>query len=332
MTQSRKSQISLQDTKYYHLISRCVRRAFLCGFDKHTKKNFEHRRLWMVNRIRFLTSVFAIEVASYAVMSNHYHLVVYVNDDEAKSWSNEEICQRWSELYHLPPLVEGFLENNSNGIAGADAAIKIINSYRERLTDLSWLMKNINEYIARKSNKEDSCKGHFWESRFKSQALLDEKAILACMAYVDLNPIRAKMATSANNSEFTSIFERIHNKASNKDKPELLSFKVKPLHGFIGNEHKNSPCGLAFSLIDYLNLVDATGRVIRKDKAGYIDENEQPLLKQLGIDGDDWLFLAEHFGKIYHQAVGSIEALTQFAKNTNRRWVSGQRQQSSVFC
>ena len=331
MTQSRKSQISLQDTKYYHLISRCVRRAFLCGFDNVTKQSFEHRRLWMVNRIRFLTSVFAVEVASYAVMSNHYHLVVYVNDDEAKSWSNEEVCKRWSALYHLSPLVVGFLSNDSNGKAGADSAIKIINSYRERLTDLSWLMKNLNEYIARKSNKEDDCKGHFWEGRFKSQALLDEKAILTCMAYVDLNPIRAKMAASVNTSEFTSIFERLHNKASNKDNPEQLPFKVKSLHAFIGNEHKNSPCGLPFSLVDYLSLVDATGRVLRKDKAGFIDESEQPLLQKLGIDGDDWLYLAEHFGKTYHQGVGSIESLTQFAKHTNRKWVSGQKQQFTIF-
>ena len=70
MTQARSKQVSLQDTRYYHLISRCVRRAYLCGADSHTKQNYEHRRQWMVDRIRFLTSVFAIDVAAYAVMSN----------------------------------------------------------------------------------------------------------------------------------------------------------------------------------------------------------------------------------------------------------------------
>ncbi|WP_348650711.1 hypothetical protein [Thalassomonas sp. RHCl1] len=85
MTQARCSQISLSDTCYYHLVSRCIRRAFLCGDDEYTNKNYEHRRQWMVDRIRFLTSVFAIEVAAYAVMSNHYHLVVYVNEQEANS-------------------------------------------------------------------------------------------------------------------------------------------------------------------------------------------------------------------------------------------------------
>lgn len=331
MTQSRKSQISLQDTKYYHLISRCVRRAFLCGFDKTTKRSFEHRRLWMVNRIHFLSSVFAIEVASYAVMSNHYHLVVFVNEDEAKGWSNKEVCRRWGELYNLSPLVKAFLESGSHGMEGSNAAIKIINTYRERLTDLSWLMKNLNEYISRKSNKEDNCKGHFWESRFKSQALLDEKAILACMAYVDLNPIRAKMATSPNNSEFTSIFERIHSKACKRDKPEQLHFNKKPLHRFIGHEHKNSSCGLGFSLSDYLSLVDATGRSIVEGERVVIGSCEQPLLQQLGINDKDWLYLAEHFGRNHSQGVGPIKRLIEFAMHTNRKWLSGQRQQFSMF-
>ena len=90
MTQSRSKQVSLQDTRYYHLISRCVRRAYLCGVDSYSQQNFEHRRQWMVDRIRFLSSVFAIDVAAYAVMSNHYHLVIYVDESEAKAWSDDE--------------------------------------------------------------------------------------------------------------------------------------------------------------------------------------------------------------------------------------------------
>ena len=331
MTQSRSSQISLQDTCYYHLISRCVRRAFLCGVDKYTKQSFEHRRQWMVDRIRFLTSVFAIDVAAYAVMSNHYHLVVHVNEDEAKNWTTEEVCQRWHKLYHLHPLVERLLANESSGKAEQNIAHEIVEKWRNRLMDLSWLMRNLNEHMARKSNKEDNCKGRFWEGRFKSQALLDRKAILACMAYVDLNPIRAGIASTPVNSQYTSIFDRIHNKSSHHDDKENLPFKVKPLIGFIGNEHKDSSNGIAFSFTDYLTLIDETGKIIRADKKGFIDEAEQPLLQQLGIDGDDWLYLAQNFGKNYHQAVGSLDELIQFANNTNKKWVSGQRQQSKIF-
>jgi hypothetical protein len=177
-------------------------------------------------------------------------------------------------------------------------------------------MRNLNEYIARKANIEDNCKGRFWEGRFKSQALLDEKAVLACMAYVDLNPIRAKMAESVQTAQYTSIFERIHDKASDVDNKSQLPFTPKPLLGFIGNEDKNSPKGIAFSLLDYLTLVEETGKVIRADKRGSINQNTCALLTHLGINSDDWLELAEHFGKKHHQAVGSLAALNAFAAHT----------------
>ncbi len=105
MTQSRDSLISLVDTPYYHCISRCVRRAFLCGEDKYTGNSFEHRRQWMVDRVRFLTDVFSIEVCAYAIMSNHYHLVLFVNEAELESCSDADICERWSKIYSISPLV-----------------------------------------------------------------------------------------------------------------------------------------------------------------------------------------------------------------------------------
>ena len=122
MTQSRSKQVSLQDTRYYHLISRCVRRAYLCGEDAYTKQSYEHRRQWMVNRIRFLTSIFAIDVAAYAVMSNHYHLVVYVDESEAMAWSDKEVCERWQKLYHNHPLVERLQKGQSSCQAEIDKA------------------------------------------------------------------------------------------------------------------------------------------------------------------------------------------------------------------
>jgi hypothetical protein len=264
-------------------------------------------------------------------MSNHYHLVVYVDESEAMAWSDKEVYERWQKLYHNHPLVERLQKGQSSCQAEIDKANEIINKWRIRLADLSWLMRNLNEYIARKANQEDNCKGRFWEGRFKSQALLDEKAVLACMAYVDLNPIRAKMADSVQSAQYTSIFERIHDKASFIDNKAQLPFIIKPLLGFIGNEHQQSPKGISFSLLDYLTLVEETGKIIREDKRGHLSSRAFPLLQQLGFNSEDWLQLAQHFGKQYHQAVGTVNELSTFAAHTKKRWISGYRQQADIF-
>jgi hypothetical protein len=117
----------------------------------------------------------------------------------------------------------------------------------------------------------------------------------------------------------------------NKTNPKKLPFTVKPLFGFVGNEHKNQPCGIAYSLPNYVNLVEATGKIIREDKRGSIDEKAFPLLAQLGFKGEDWLYLAAHFGKEYHQAVGSLAEPSRFASHTHKKWISGQRQQANIF-
>ncbi len=222
MTTPRKQQISLADTPYYHCMTRCVRRAFLCGEDKHSGQSFEHRRGWIEDKLHFLTTVFAIEMCAYAVMSNHYHVVLFVDEDKAKQWSMNEVLERWHRLHKGTLLTQQYLNGDNLATPLVDMVNATAEIYRQRLIDVSWFMREINEKVARQANQEDECKGRFWEGRFKSQALLDETALVACMAYVDLNPVRANIADTPETSNHTSVKLRCEQaKASEKPRQNI---------------------------------------------------------------------------------------------------------------
>jgi len=160
-------------------------------------------------------------------------------------------------------------------------------------------------------SKEDNCTGRFWEGRFKSQALLDEAVVLACMTYVDLNPIRAQLADTPEQSDHTSIQLRIRAALKGEQPSNLLPF--------IGNECDNQPNGIGFSLTDYLQLVDDTGRIIRNDKRGNISENSAKLLTRLNIPHDNWLKFTTEFGKLFHGPVGTLQELSDYCEHLEKR-------------
>lgn len=303
MTVARNQQICVDETPYYHIVSRCVRRAFLCGEDKITGKSFEHRRKWLIDRIRFVTSVFDIDMCSYAIMSNHFHIVLRVGD--TSEWPANRVLMAWQSLYALPVLCDRYLKGEINTEAELKRVNEYVAEYRERLMSVSWYMKAINEFVARMANAEDKCTGHFWESRFKSQALLDERALLTCMAYVDLNPIRAGMAKALKDSEFTSIQERIENN-----------------HTWLSSFGKTDD-DLPFYLSSYIDLVDETGRILRDDKRGFISHKTAKPINEIGIDPDNWLDELKGFKSIGFSAVGTTKQLKEFSAKTKRKWALG---------
>ena len=209
MTLPRNQLISLDSTPYYHCVSRCVRRAFLCGKDPVSGKNYEHRREWIEERILYLAQYFCIQVAAYAVMSNHYHIVLRIDKDTAINLTPKEVIKHWQGMFKGTPLSNQYLKNpDSLTEPEASTLLKQVEVWRVRLYDISWFMRCLNEFIAKKANQKDKCTGRFWEGRFKSQALLDDKALIACMAYVDLNPVRAGISKHPANSSFTSVHRR----------------------------------------------------------------------------------------------------------------------------
>lgn len=131
MTRSRQEQVHLDSTPFYHCYVRCVRRAFLCGTDHFSGQNFDHRKQWLVSRLRFLSYVYAIDICAYAVMSNHYHVVLHVDKNRALSWSLVEVVERWKQLYNAPVLIEKWLRNPADCDATEMAVVtEIIEQWR----------------------------------------------------------------------------------------------------------------------------------------------------------------------------------------------------------
>ena len=311
MPRPRRTQISIEDTPWYHAVSRCVRKAWLTGVDPNTGQSYEHRRNWVESQLLKLGAIFAIDIAAYAVMSNHLHLVLRIDIELANSWTDREVVEQWHLLFKGTELTQRFAKGELVEEVNLTLLRHSIAQYRSRLSDISWFMRCLNEPIARMANKEDKCTGRFWEGRFKSQALLDEAAILTCMAYVDLNPIRAKMALIPEKSDYTSIQARI--------KAALKGEQPKALLPFMGNEKQDQPKGVNFELEDYLQLVDETGRIMREDKRGSISASTSKILNRLNISPGNWIKMTSDFGKIFHGPVGTTQELTNYCDHLQKR-------------
>ncbi len=315
MTIARAQLVALHLTTYYHCVSRCVRRAFLCGEDPLTGKSYAHRRDWVEQRILSLAQVYCIDICAYAVMSNHYHLVVHINQAKASQLPDSEVIERWKKEHQLPSLIQRYLKNQVSP-SEAQACRRIIHLWRERLYSLSWFMKELNFSIARQANQEDQCRGHFWESRFKSQALLDERALLAAMAYTDLNPVRAGIAETPETSEYTALKRRLD---SLVDNPPISS----GLFPFVGESYQKKTDGLPFRLIDYIEWVDWVGRQIREGKPGYIDRNQPVILVRLSLGQTASFNLCTQFERKRCLWIGHPKRLQVVKHSLNRQRLHG---------
>jgi hypothetical protein len=276
---------------------------------------------------------------------------MHVDQKRSLEWDDEEVVERWKRLFRGVLLVDRYMAGQCGTDAEADKALEVIGQWRERLSDISWYMRCLNEHIARQANREDGCKGRFWEGRFKSQALLEEKALLACMAYVDLNPIRAGLSETLEGSDYTSIQERILASVQGREGgPEAgespaRPFPPEPVPSVSiesGTERENGESAvpaaplvkfngsteepessLPFHFSDYLELVDWTGRAIREDKLGFIPADVPPILTRLGVEAESWIETVRHFRRHFYDYVGSGDILAQHGRALGRHWLRG---------
>lgn len=229
MTTPRKLLVDPHTPLFYHLTSRCVRNAFLCGYDANTRKDCTHRKQWILDRLTQLTPAFALEVHAYAIMSNHFHLIVYFDPNAHLTWSDTEVVERWL-IAHPPKQPDGTVDQRRHEWLSETLLEQPqrLAQMRQSLGSLSCFMQQLKQPIARRANLEDERSGHFFEQRFYSGALLDEAAVIASLAYVDLNPIRAQIADSIAAARFTSVQARLVNLA---DAEDLLAYLAPVMGG-----------------------------------------------------------------------------------------------------
>ncbi len=337
MPMARSRYVSLEATPYYHCIGRCVRSAFLWGKDHFSGRDFSHRKAWVVERLAELSEVFSMSVCAYAVMSNHYHVVLHVDRERAEQMSQTEVLSRWSRLFSLHYILDQLMQGKEQDAATRHVADELVEQLRARLYDISWFMRCLNESIARRANAEDQCTGRFWEGRFKSQAILDEAGLLACCAYVDLNPIRAGIADLPENSDYTSIQQRLSALKKSVNKPAISAsrhaklkvstetkapFKIA-LHPF-GNSLSVAPAqGLPCTASDYFELVDWAARIVRSDKKHAMSSQVPPILNRLGFTPEEFAKNMRAKAMTRGTVIAQADRLRAYAEHLKKRCVVG---------
>ncbi len=288
----------------YHVTTRCVRQAFLCGLDRLTGKDFNHRQQWVEDRILLLAEKCPVDIYGYSIMSNHYHIVLNIEANRVAQWSDAEVADRWILLNAREVDRTNHLEEDAYKKAAILASPARIKAIRKNLGSLSWFMRFLNEWISRKSNKDDDRKGHFWESRFKSQRLLDEGAILACMVYVDLNPVRADKTDDITQAEHTSLKKRTEEQG--QDEP------LQPMN------RSGEPLPFRYSLKEYTQLVMWTVKAQQSIRPTRPLKN--PGLRK--ITGDKF-WLSHYLPKpgTWQRAMGSVQLLANYAKHQGQYWI-----------
>lgn len=304
--------IDQEQPGFYHCISRCVRRAWLCGKDPVTGRCFDHRRDWIEQRLLTLADSFAVGLYAWAVMSNHTHVVLRVDPKLPDTWSDEDVARRWARLDRtLEAVPRAKVEQRIRGLLNQP---KRIAELRCRLGSLSWFMRYLNECIARAANAEDLCTGRFWEGRFKCQALLDSAAVIACMAYVDLNPIRAGIADELIDSDFTTIQRRLRSLNTNPDARNAT------LDSVAGVSDSKAIC---LTVAAYLDLLANSGRLASNKSVDVTSKRAIRALKTIRGSPTWWMGCVSRVEDVFGSVVGVPRTLRDHASEIGRRSFRG---------
>ena len=363
MTYAREDFMQADKCGTFHLYARCIRRCFLLGHDEESGKDYSGRKEWIPLRLAALRKTFMIDIFAYAVMSNHYHIILNNRPDLVKNLSTKEVVSRWLLLHPTVAMKDEKREKPTSTEIAKFMEDFDINEIRLRLSDISWFMRELNQYIAVKANREEGLTGAFFDGRFKSQYLADDNALLTCMIYIDLNPVRAKIANSIEDSIYTSGYDRMNAHTAQKNLDAIAETKYKNENSLtyhqkkeIKTEKKNikraswlSPLAtnlskkennpetnllqtttpptpqpfLSITVEKYLELLDLTGREYHEKKPGIIADKFAPILDAMGFQHENWMLKIRNYGSWYYRVIGPLAKLTDKLISTGQHWFKG---------
>jgi hypothetical protein len=335
----RKSRGEVVDptaVQVFHVLNRTVRRCWLFGEDPLTGINYDHRKEWIEQRLRHFAGQFGIDLLSFAILSNHYHLMLRSRPDVVATWDDSEVARRW--LMICPHRIQKNgtpCEPNKKELDAIRNCRQKLAEIRLRLSDISWWMRLLDQRIARRCNDEDEARGRFFEDRFKAVPLIDEQAITACAVYIDLNLIRACIAETVELSDHTSGQLRArawrdkirHSASAASETPEhsrsvMTACSEESVDAFLSpvsvSDVSEQPGPMASrtgkrcsdkgflqtSEQAYLELLDWTARQTAAGKSGRTSGEQLPILVRLGLPASVWLEMVADFGKLFPTMAG----------------------------
>ena len=321
----------------FHCWNRCVRRAFLCGQDPLTGKDFSHRRDWIIDREEQLAGLFAIDIEFRAELSNHLHLVLRPMPRVVRRWAAAEVVRRWLTITRLAQCFGDEVPSPDPRKVAALARDKPwVAKLRRRLCSISWFMGILCENIARRANREDGCKGRFFEGRFCCRECTDLNAILLCGIYVDLNPYRAGEVDHPLGSRYTSIHQRLESRGRRKPSAQgpagwLGELTLPPerkgdeaLAAGSRTKRRASDLGLLpISLADYAQLLQWTAQQLKSGQRETIPADLATVLDHFEVRQDHWLDTVADYESAFGHAVGRAETLAAVAVRMDLQHLKG---------
>lgn len=317
-----------------HVMQRCVRRCFLMGRDPESGRNYNHRKQWLEDRLKHFAAYFGIDLLCFSILSNHFHLVLRSRPDVVATWDDREVARRW--LMICPPRKDPHgkpLEPTEAELNSIRLDRRRLRTIRRRLSDMSWWMRLLCQPLAAMANRQESQLGRFWQGRFRATRICDEASLLACAAYVDLNPIRAALAETLEGSDYTSVQRRIESLRGDTSPTEpapdqfLAPLEIDEHRDPVGpvasdSGHRASDKGfLSMSVTEYIALLDWTARLVVPGKPGTTPAEIPGVLERLGLTEPQWTGLVRDFGRLFSLAAGLPGTLAgQRTRTTQRPW------------